>query len=303
MMHDNLTRREAVLRLGSGVAALLPWPACVRANEKSAPAFSFLVVSDTHLGRGDNDSAARQWARVAKELDATPGDFVLHLGDVVDGGREAQYAVYKETRKTIRKPVHEIPGNHDPRELFEKYLRAPAELTFDHKGVRFLLLDDARPDSHDGFLTARQLGWLGEQCDDAAKKGLFVILAMHVPAHDNKHPDRGWHVKVKEGQTELYALLTRHRDRVLALLHGHFHNGIRGWDDHRPLQEVVFPSALYNQDRRLAEQKAPGYYLSEMRPGFVRVTLSREGMKLVYRPVGTEESAERLCPLPQFAGS
>lgn len=44
------------------------------------------------------------------------------VGDVVDGGREAQYAVYQETRRTIREPVYEIPGNHDPQELFEKHI-------------------------------------------------------------------------------------------------------------------------------------------------------------------------------------
>src|SRR5690606_26325921 len=117
-----------------------------------------------------------------------------------------------------------------------------------------------------------------------------------------RHPDRGWYVKPKDGQTELYALLTRHRERVLALLHGHFHNGIRGWDDHAPLQEVVFPSALYNQDRRLAQQKAPGFYLPELRPGFVQVTLGPDGMMLRYHPLGEKPTAEKVCPLPQWRG-
>lgn len=266
------------------------------------PEFSFVVVSDTHLGRGDQDGPARQWAATAKEIDASAGDLVLHLGDVVDGGRERQYAVYKDVRKTIRKPVYEIPGNHDPQEPFEKHLRQPVELAFDHKGVRFLLLNNSHADSHDGFLTARQLAWLDGQCTAAAKKELFVLLAMHVPVHENKHPDRGWFVKPKDGQTELYALLRRHKNQVLALLHGHFHNGVRGWEDHAPLHEVVFPSALYNQDRRLAEQKAPGYVLPELRPGFVQVSLRRDGMSLRYKPVGVKEAAERVCPLPQLKG-
>src|SRR5687768_3164100 len=91
------------------------------------------------------------------------------------------------------------------------------------------------------------------------------ILCCHVPVHTNRHPDRGWHVKPADGQDALYALLGRHRRTVLALLHGHFHNGIRGWDDHAPLQESVFPSALYNQDRQLATRNAPDFYLAEHR--------------------------------------
>jgi predicted phosphodiesterase len=300
MKPTSLFRRAALLSLGAGLTRVLPWPSWLRAAERTLPRFSFLVVSDTHLGRMDQETPARQWMRTAREIDAAAGDFVLHLGDVVDAGREPQYAVYKEIRQGIRKPVHEIPGNHDPQELFEKHIRKPVELAFDHRGVRFLLLNNSRTDSHDGFLSGKQLAWLGDQCDQAAQQDLFIVLAMHVPVHENRHPDRGWYVKPKDGQTELYALLTRHKDRVLTLLHGHFHNGIRGWDDHAPLQEVICPSALYNQDRKLAEQKALGFYLAEMRPGFVQITFQEKGMKLVYRPVGVSDTADRVCPLPQL---
>jgi hypothetical protein len=51
-----------------------------------------------------------QWKKMAAEIAKAEGDLVLHLGDVVDGGREAQYPIYLETRKRIGKPVHEIPG-------------------------------------------------------------------------------------------------------------------------------------------------------------------------------------------------
>jgi 3',5'-cyclic AMP phosphodiesterase CpdA len=294
------SRREVVLGLGAGLAGAATSPAWAAWAERKPEAFSFLVVSDTHLGRHDDKGAARRWEQTAREIDAAEGDFVLHLGDIVDGGREAQYAVYRATRERIRKPVHEIPGNHDPQELFAKHVRKEVDTAFDHKGVRFLLFNDSRRTSHDGFVSKAQREWLGRQCAEAERGGLFVVLATHVPVHTNRHPDRGWYVKPKDGQGELYALLKRHRARVLALLHGHFHNGIRGWADHGPLQEVVFPSALYNQDRKLAERKAPGFYLAELRPGFVRVTLGPEGMALRYQPVGADKAAETVRPLPQW---
>jgi DNA repair exonuclease SbcCD nuclease subunit len=279
----------------------LLWPGWSLANAESPARFSFIVVSDTHLGRNDDDSAARQWERTAREIDAASGDFVLHLGDIVDGGREAQYAVYRQTRDRIRKPVHEIPGNHDPAPAFQRHLRRAVDTAFDHLGVRFLLLNNSRRDSHDGFITPQQIGWLREQCSDAARRRLFLFLCMHVPAHDNRHPDRGWYVHPGNGQRELYELLQEHRQRVLALLHGHFHNGVRGWEDHAPLREICFPSALYNQDRRLAEQRAPGFYLAELRPGFVQVTLQANGMRLAYHPTGSTDRPGRLCPLPQLS--
>jgi len=295
-----VSRRAATATVAGGLLTILHQPWGALAQTRVLPAFSFLVVSDTHLGRQDQDAAARQWTRTARAIDATAGDFVLHLGDIVDGGREAQYAVYKEIRKSIRKPMHEIPGNHDPQALFEKHIRRPVDMAFDHQGVRFLLINNSRTDSHDGFITTGQLTWLGDQCADAGRKALFVVICAHVPVHENKSPDRGWHVKPRDGQAELYKLLDAHKDRVLALFHGHFHNGIRGWEDHAPVQEVIFPSALYNQDRKLGEQKAPGYYLAELRPGFVQVTIGKGQLKLRYQPVGVAETAEKACPLPQL---
>lgn len=300
MIDTPMSRRAALAALGAGLAGFLPWPQTVIAGQKKVPAFSFLVVSDTHVGREDKEDAARQWKQTAQEIDAATGEFVLHLGDVVDGGREAQYGVYKEIRQTIRKPVHEIPGNHDPQDLFAKHIRPQVDLAFDHQGVRFLLLNNSRFGSVEGFITPARIKWLTEQCDTAAGKGLFLILALHVPVHTNKSPDAGFYVRPEHGQKEFYALLGRHQDRVLALLHGHFHCGLRGWDDHAPLHEVIFPSALFNRDYRLTVQKAPGYNLPEFRPGFVLASLGAEGLTLRYKPVGVKETRDKVCQLMQF---
>ncbi len=258
-------------------------------RQRKAP---FLVVSDTHLGRSDNSAAAEQWKKTAAELGKAAGDLVLHLGDIVDGGREPQYAIYKEIRDKIKKPVHEIPGNHDPLELFEKHIRQPIDTVVDHDWLRILLLGNARVDSHDGFLTAAQLKWIDEHCADAAARGRYVILCMHVPAHANGHPDRGWYVKPADGQQGLYEIVTRHQQHILALFHGHFHNGIRGWDDHAPVHEILFPSALYNQDREL-EQQAPGYNLPEFRPGFMQVTIEEGRMSLNYHMTGRQDAVKK----------
>jgi 3',5'-cyclic AMP phosphodiesterase CpdA len=267
------------------------------------PKLSLVVVSDTHLGYHDKEHAARQWEQTASEIGQTPAELVLHLGDVVDGGREAQYPIYLKTRETIGKPVHEIPGNHDPQPLFEKHIRQPVDTVVEHKWLRFLLLNNARTDSHDGFLSDTQLVWIEAKCDEAEKEQKYVALCMHVPAHTNRHPDRGWYVKPENGQEELYEIITRHQDHVLCLMHGHFHNGVRGWDDHAPVHEVVFPSALYNRDRRLEEQNAPGYNLPEFRPGYTLVTIDGGVMQLLYQPVGVADTAEKTCRLTQLKGT
>lgn len=296
----SITRRSVLATVGTSLAAFYPWPTTLMAREKVISQFSFIVVSDTHLGREDKVDAANQWRKTATEIESVKGDFVLHLGDVVDGRREAQYPVYLDICQSIRKPVYEIPGNHDTQESFARHIRKKIDMAFDHQGIRFLLINNSRPTSIDGFISGEQIKWLSEQCDDAVAKGLFVILCMHVPAHVNIPPDAGCYVKPGQGHAELYALLNRHRKIVLALFHGHFHCGLHGWEDHGPLQEVVFPSALFNIDNKLTAKQVPGYYLPEFRPGFVIVDIVKKGLMLRYKPVGVEASHDKVLPLEQF---
>jgi hypothetical protein len=74
---------------------------------------------------------------------------------------------------------------------------------------------------------------------------------------------------------------------------------LRGWDDHKPVHEVLFPSALYNQDRKLEEQKAPGYNPKEFRPGYTLVTIMNGTMTLQYRVTGAEGGVEKSLPVSQ----
>ena len=106
-------RRRFLSTVLAGCGTVLIRPPCLKATEKLRT-LRFIVVSDTHLGYRDQDRAGRQWDQTAAEIARSEGDLVLHLGDVVDGGRASQYPLYLATREKIGKPVHEIPGNHDP---------------------------------------------------------------------------------------------------------------------------------------------------------------------------------------------
>jgi 3',5'-cyclic AMP phosphodiesterase CpdA len=249
------------------------------ANPANAP-LSLLVVSDTHLGMKNSNHAADQWLKLAAEMRDVQADMVLHLGDIVDGGREDQYAPYLKGRELIGKPMHEIPGNHDPAQLFSKHIRAQIDAAVDLGHIRILLLNNSRTDSHDGFLSVEQLQWIRAQCTSAREQHLGVILAMHVPARTNISPDRGWHIKPQNGQRELYQIIKEHQERVIALFHGHFHNGLRGWHNDKDAPEISFPSALYNQDRNLEASGAPGFNPSEFRPAFSRVTIHPTSLEI-----------------------
>lgn len=293
----NQSRRSFLSAAIMATGSFAFMPRCLQAKGKDLRKLSFVVVTDTHLGYRDQDRAARQWEKAAAEIAKAEGDLVLHLGDVVDGGRESQYPVYISARDTIGKPVYEIPGNHDPEELFARHIRRRIDTVVDHHWLRFVLLNNSRRDSHNGFLKDEQIEWMDGQCQDASRQGMFVAICMHVPAHKNLHPDRGWYVKPENGQTKLYEQLMKHKGCVIALMHGHFHNGIRGWNDHVPVHEISFPSALYNLDRKLEAQKAPGYNPAEFRPGFTLVSIEAGVMKLTFKPLGANPSVSKDCPL------
>ena len=291
-------RRRAFLQTCLGSLAGLSFsPACLRAAGQRLPRLSFAIISDTHLGYQDKDSAARQFEQLVKEFPQDSRDPVLHLGDIVDGGREAQYPVYLELKKKLGRPVHEIPGNHDPAEAFARHVREKIDTVVDHHWLRLVLLNNARRDSHHGFVSEEQVELIDRTCREAAGRKQFVAVCMHVPAHSNRHPDRGWFVQPDDGQRLLYAALDKHRDRVIGLLHGHFHNGLRGWNDRGSLLEVCFPSALYNRDRRLQEQQAPGYNLPEFRPGYTQATIVEGQVRLAYKPLGAAVEQQKSLPL------
>lgn len=293
------SRRSFLSTIMVGSSSLVLSPRALQASDKKLQKLSFIVITDTHVGYRDQDGAANRWERMATELAREKGDLILHLGDVVDGGRESQYPIYLKSRKKIGIPVHEIPGNHDPEELFSRYVRKQIDTVVNYDWLRFLLLNNAHTDSHDGFLTEEQLDWIDKHCKQAARENKLVAICMHVPAHKNQHPDRGWYVKPKNGQTKLYEIIRKYEKQVLALMHGHFHNGLRGWNDHSPVHEICFPSALYNLNRNLEKQKALGYNPKEFRPGYTLVTIDAGNMKLTYKPLGAPASVSKMCPLQQ----
>lgn len=280
-----------------GGSSLLAAQANGTSAEPGESGTRFAVISDTHLGRNDSRTPEKQWREAVEEMSDLSLEFALHLGDVVDRGREEQYAVYRKIRESLNIPVHEIPGNHDPAALFQEHIRKEIDTSAVYGDVRFVLFNNSRSDSHDGFIADAQLDWMERECASAAAQAQRIVICAHVPIHSNRPPDRAWYVKPANGQKRFYEILTRHKPRVVAALHGHFHNGIRGWSDHAPVHEVLLPSLTYNLNRGLTEKGAPGYNLNEFRPGYVIATLGRSFLTLAYKPLGAEISVEKRLKL------
>ena len=286
-----LTRRQFL----AAAPAVLAAPALAA---DPAPAFSFALVTDTHLGKPGADYVKRMADAVA-EVNASPAAFTVFCGDLVDRGEVAAsqklYPRWVELAKGLKTEWTAVPGNHDPVEQFTKHVRKETESVLDFKDYRVLSFADAEPNpGHMGVVTADQVKWLQNRLDEA--KGKRVILVAHVIYHENKSPDVGWYIKDKASREPMTKLLTDNK-QIVAFFSGHHHCGMRGWDDTaHGIHEVILPCVSYNNDRKL--DKAPGYAIREFRPAWVRVDVFGDKLVLNYKPVGADVAATRELKLP-----
>ena len=256
--------------------------------------FCVALVSDTHLGR----TSAQQMTKVIEDVNASSAELVFFLGDLVESGakHEDLYPQWVSTAKGLNKPWRAVPGNHDPVDLFCKYVHPETDYVIDHKGWRFILFNDANTNSHDGFITDAQFDWIEQKIEEASAKKMKSILITHVAGHKNLHPDVGWWIKDDNGGKRLAGIFEKHRAAMPVFFSGHFHCGMRGWDDRYGVNEVIIPAIAWNTNRKL--ESAPGWCIAEHRSGYVLAEFQSNAIILKYKPVGADVAAEKKLVLP-----
>ncbi|WP_110946201.1 phosphodiester glycosidase family protein [Streptomyces avicenniae] len=166
-------------------------PVIATAADTAGRDWRFAVVSDAQFVAREPDSPIVATARrTLREVRAAEPDFVVVNGDWVDEGSAADLAfgrrvIEEELGDAV--PWFYVPGNHEVMggsiEQFEAEF-GPSQLTFDHRGTRFLTLDTSS-------LTLRGAGYgqfqrLRAELDAAADDpsvGSVVVMA-HVPPRD-----------------------------------------------------------------------------------------------------------------------
>ncbi|MBM4087169.1 MAG: metallophosphoesterase, partial [Planctomycetes bacterium] len=79
-----LTRRE-FLAAGAGSLAAMAFASRANADAPAKPEFTFALVSDTHVGR-KGEGPSRNMALAVEEINASPAQFTVFCGDLVDNG-------------------------------------------------------------------------------------------------------------------------------------------------------------------------------------------------------------------------
>jgi hypothetical protein len=247
---------------------------------KSRDRHTFAFFSDAHINADARSiqagvNMADNLFACVRSLAAWPvrPAAVMVNGDLAHrSGRPEDYATFAKLIHPVRTlaPVHLSLGNHDERENFWRALPGDAAQlpsvplkqaeVFASERANWFLLDSLDATAHTpGELGAAQLYWLQRELAAHPEKPALVVC---------HHPLDATGLFGLKDSVQLEALLTRHR-QVKAFIFGHTHN----WN------LAQHPSGVH-----LINLPQTAYPFVPGRPsGWVRATLSREGMELELR--------------------
>ncbi len=185
----------------------------VRGAGESKNDFRFSILGDR---TGDAD--ARIYERVWQEMQHFSPDFVINVGDTIQGGNdrtaEAEWRALHSIWDKYKFPQYFTPGNHDiwspaSRKIFEKQTGRPASYGFNYQGAHFTVLDNSQTEN----LSEEQMAFLAR--DLAANKDRdpkFVFF--HKPF---------WLIPVmfKSGEFPFHQLIKKYGVRYVISGHGH----------------------------------------------------------------------------------
>jgi 3',5'-cyclic AMP phosphodiesterase CpdA len=207
---------------GRRIAALLD-----RENGEAPKPFSFVQLSDTHVGFSGppNPTGTAAFERAIHTINGLPEqpDLVLFSGDLThesekSGEHADRMRLFRKLAGNLRVPiVRMVPGEHDAgldggalyREAFGE-----SHYAFDHKGVHFIALDNVsqgRPN-----VGPEQLAWLKKDLSRFPVTAPIVVFT-HRPLFDLR-PDWEWFTG--DGD-EVMNLLSPYQN--VTVLYGHIH--------------------------------------------------------------------------------
>ena len=142
---------------------LLPLAAAIVLLSYAAEPAGFRFVI---LGDRTGEAVPGVYREIWRELDRDHPDFVVSVGDTIQGGDDRTVAAeWRKILQTLapyrRYRIFFTPGNHDvwseaSARAYEKYTRHPLHYSFDYQQAHFTILDNSRsdrlPDSEFAYL-------------------------------------------------------------------------------------------------------------------------------------------------------
>ena len=159
-------------------AVLFAAPFVIRAFTEPKNDFHFSLLGDRTGG-----AEPQVFGRVWREIDLLHPDFVLTVGDAIEGhDDEIAAQEWRDLRPVWQRykhyPIYFTAGNHDvwnelSRKLYEQETRRPLQYSFDYQEMHFTVLDNSRT----AELSAEQLQFLEDDLNrNASRRPKLVVF-------------------------------------------------------------------------------------------------------------------------------
>jgi 3',5'-cyclic-AMP phosphodiesterase len=232
------------------------------AAEGAAGSFSFVQISDTHIGfkgqaNGDPVATLQQVVDRVNALRPAPA-FVLHTGDQTHGQKAGAFDTVAEILKGVKtERIFYVPGEHDVfldggKEYLGRYGRGTVGgrgwQSFDYMGTHFVGLVNVLRYKGEGVgaLGEEQIEWLEKDLAPLASSTPVVVFS-HVPLWA-VYPQWGWTTEDAER-----ALAYLRRFGSVTVLNGHIHQVLQKVEG-----RISFHTAMSTAFPQPAPGSAPG---------------------------------------------
>ncbi len=197
----------------------------------SSKAFSFLQVSDSHIGfaKPANPDARATFREAVAKIKAMPNkpDFIIHTGDITQLSKPEEFDDADQIIRETGLPVFHVPGEHDMLDdengklylaRYGKDTKGAGWFSFDHAGVHFVGLINVvnLKAGGQGNLGPEQLAWLKQDLAGRGSSTPIVVFA-HIPLW-TVYPEWGWGT---DDAGEALGYLARFGS--VTVLNGHIH--------------------------------------------------------------------------------
>jgi Icc protein len=223
----------ALFTLSSGLASSISLDQAAAApyGAKAAKGFSFLQISDSHIGfnKAANPDTKATFREAVGKILALPvkPDFIIHTGDITQLSRPDEFDDADQILKEAGLTVFHVPGEHDMldegagKAFLDRYgkgTKGAGWYSFDHQGVHFVALVNVVNLKAGGMgsLGQDQLEWLEKDLASRSASTPIVVFA-HIPLW-TVYADWGWGTD-DAGQ----ALGYLKRFGSVTVLNGHIH--------------------------------------------------------------------------------
>ena len=156
--------------------------------------FRFVVMGDNTSSRVDG-----KWAQAIEQANGLAPDFVINVGDLIDGYSEdpaqldAMWRDFAAITGKLNAPFFICPGNHDVSNdtMLKDYIArwgrdGRSYYSFDYRGCHFIVLDSTSASRLPEF-AEEQFAWLATDLA-AAKDAKHVFMFFHYPAWQDDVP-------------------------------------------------------------------------------------------------------------------